>query len=75
MYHIQGPTLAIVDACSLSSPNLWHALPFKPLQLIDWIIQFREGIGILFGHDKEFETVGEAWIFWIFLANGDTATG
>ena len=41
---------------------------FKTRKLINWIIQFGEGVGIFFGHDEEFETVSEAWIFWIFLS-------
>ena len=36
--------------------------------MIDWVVQFGEGISILFSHDEEFETVSEAWVFWVFLS-------
>ena len=36
--------------------------------MIDWVVQFGEGISVLFRHDEEFETVSEAWVFWVFLS-------
>ena len=36
--------------------------------MIDWVVQFGEGISVLFCHDEELETVSEAWIFWVFLS-------